>query len=187
MYILDVVPCIVSPCQTKYEGVETCGSESKLKAPGCGMAVSFSERGGGGAAPTPPSPPLLSSPMSNTKKNGRVEGPRGPWIGPMKRTAKHRVQVQSKRGFTKKKHSENGKAAVLSKSLNPKHYDLRSRRTRNMSQERGLQTIQALLLVAAAVPAHIKSTGQDTDKTWPKEGRDNANRAKRQRPISRVC
>ena len=66
VYILDVVPYIVSPRQTKYEAVETCGGQSK--APGRGLAaLAFVE---GGMQPPPP----RSTRPCRTRKNGRVEG-----------------------------------------------------------------------------------------------------------------
>ena len=59
----------MSPHQTKYEAVETCGGKSK--APGRGRAAILSRKGGC-SPPHPPSPALLGH--VEHEKNGRVEG-----------------------------------------------------------------------------------------------------------------
>ena len=77
VYILDVVPCIVSPPKQSMKESKRAGVNPRRPVAG---SLSFRGRG---------DPPLLNSPMSNTKKMAESKGR---WIGPMKRTAKHVVR-----------------------------------------------------------------------------------------------
>ena len=160
----------MSPPKTKYEGVETCGGKSK--APGCGRVAWLAGQGG----LKPPLHPPLSSPMLNTKK---LAGSKGRRIGPMKRTAKH--GVRSPNACTKK-HSQDGKAAVLMISSNPK--TVRSEiKTNPVQEECGLQTPN-LAPLSAAVPAAIVQRRRARNNANTKERSKRRDTRKEQRQAS---